>query len=590
MEGIDVTAPIDTLDCMIAKISLHLCLTLGLLSASLRAKEATPEERTAEYIEGLTKGDSHALMVLYAREGKIIYNRGFGFANIEEKIPGSATAPWFSHAPPAGSDKNVAPLAIITKFRIGSITKQFTAAAILKLAEAGKLSLTDPLAKYFPDIPNAKEITLHQLLTHTSGIHSFTDRPGFLQQVPRPTTPAKLIKSMQGDTPDFAPGKGFHYNNSAYFLAGEIVAKVSGKSFGAYLEETFFKPLVMQSTGIYDNANPPPRAAKGYEVTDGVAKPALEWDMSWAGGAGALYSTAEDLFKWSEALHNGKVLNAESYKAMTTPVTLPEGVEGMRYGYGLVMGELGGLPSIDHSGGLNGWSSDLLYFPTKRTTVIVLANALPTIKGLEPTAIAQTIGKNVLAEEIKKIPAPTVNANVDPKTYAALVGRYDYKTAILTVTVEGDKLYAQLTGQEKYEIFPSGTREFFWKVTDAKVKFIANEKSEITAAQHTQNGTTFNATRLPATDEMKLTDAEYNAILGDYQYSPAMTLTVTRKDNQIFAKMTNQPEAPIFPKSATEFVWKIVPASIEFIKDKAGKVTKAIHHQGGQNIEALKVK
>ncbi len=564
---------------MIAKIPLHLCLTLGLLTASLPAKEATPEERTVEYLGGLTKGDSHAIMVLHGREGRIIFNRGFGLADIEKETMAVANPGWVPD-----------PEARVTKFRIGSITKQFTAAAILKLAEAGKLSLTDPLVKYFPDIPNAKDIPLHQLLTHTSGIHSFTDRPDFLQQVTQPTTPAKLIKSMQDDKPDFAPGKGFHYNNSAYFLAGEIVAKVSKKSFGTYLNETFFKPLGMKNTGIYDNAKPPAGAAKGYEVTDGVAKPALEWDMSWAGGAGALYSTAADLFKWSEALHNGKVLSPESYKAMTTPVTLPEGVEGMRYGYGLVMGELGGLPIIDHGGGLNGWSSDLLYFPAQRTTIVVLANALPTIKGLEPSGIAQTIGKNVLAEEIKKIPPPTIDTTVDPKTYAALAGRYDYKTAILTVTVEGDKLYGQLTGQEKYELFPSAPREFFWKITDAKVKFLTNDKGEITAAQHTQNGTTFNAARLPATDEMKLTDADLNAILGDYTYSPAMTLTVTRKDHQIFAKMTNQPEVPIFPKSATEYEWKIVPASIEFIKDKEGKVTKAVHHQGGQTLEAPKVK
>ena len=395
---------------------------------------------------------------------------------------------------------------------------------------------------------------------------------------------------MQDDKPDFAPGKGFHYNNSAYFLAGEIVAKVSGKSFGTYLNETFFKPLGMHSTGIYDNANPPAGAAKGYEVTDGVAKPALEWDMSWAGGAGALYSTAEDLFKWSEALHNGKVVNAASYKAMTTPVTLPDGVEGMLYGYGLVIGELDGLPVLDHGGGLNGWSSDLFYVPAQRTTVIVLANALPTIKGLEPSGIAQTIAKNVLAEEIKKVPTPTIDTTVDPKTYAALAGRYDYKNAILTVTVADDKLYAQLTGQEKYEIFPSAPREFFWKITAAKVKFIANEKGEITAAQHTQGGNTFIAARLDGKDEIKLTDAELDAVLGDYQYSPAMTLTVTRKDHQIFAKMTNQPEVPIFAKSATEYEWKIVPASVEFIKDKEGKVTKAIHHQGGQTIEAPKVK
>ena len=565
---IDVITPIDILSPMIAKIPLHLCLTLGLLTASLPAKDATPEEKTAEYIERLTKGDSHALMVLYARDGKVLFNRGFGFSDVEKKNPTTLS----------------------TKFRIGSITKQFTAAAILKLAEAGKLSLTDPLAKYFPDIPNAKDIPLHQLLTHTSGIHSFTDRPDFLNQVTQPTTPAKLIESMQDDTPDFAPGKGFHYNNSAYFLAGEIVSKVSGKSFGTYLNETFFKPLGLKSTGIYENASPPPGAAKGYEVTDGVAKPALEWDMSWAGGAGVLYSTAEDLFKWNEALHNGKLLNPASYKTMTTPVTLPDGVDGMPYGYGLVMGDLGGLPIIDHGGGLNGWSSDLLYVPAQRTTVIVLANALPTIKGLEPSGIAQTIAKNVLAEEIKKIPPPKIDTTVDPKTYAALAGRYDYKNAILTVTVADDKLFAQITGQEKYELFPSAPREFFWKITAAKVKFIANEKGEITAAQHTQGGNTFTAARLDGMDEVKPTDAELDAVLGDYHYSPAMTLTVTRKDSQLFAKVTGQGEVPIFAKSATEYVWKIVPASVEFIKDKEGKVIKAIHHQGGQTIEAPKVK
>lgn len=552
------------------RLKLRSCLPLCLSLISGMAMSDVPsvEEKAVEYLTKSTKGESHGVALLLARDGKIIFQRGFGFADVEKKISVTPT----------------------TKFRIGSVTKQFTATAMLKLAEEKKLTLDDPLAKYFPDIPHAGEIKLHQLLTHVSGIRSFTDRVDFLQKVIKPIEPSALIASMKDDKPDFEPGKGFHYNNSAYFLAGEIVAKVSGISFAAYLEETFFKPLGMKNTGIYKNESPPAEAAKGYSVVDGKPQPALEWDMSWAGGAGALYSTVEDLFLWSEALHGGKILNADSYKRLTTPVVLPKGVDGMSYGFGLVVADIHGLPTFGHGGGLNGWSSDLVYYPAQRTTIAVLTNALPPKSGLEPAVISQNLAEKFLAAEIKKLPAAKVDASVDPKTFAAFVGRYDYKTAILTVTVEKDRLFAQLTGQEKYEIFPKGPGEFFWKVTKAEVKFLTNDKGEITAAEHRQGGNTFKAARLPDAPEVKLTDAELDAILGDYEYSPKMILTVTRQDKQIFAKMTGQPVAPIFPKSATEFEWKIVPASIEFVKNADGKVTKGIHSQGGQKIEARKVK
>lgn len=544
------------------------CLLLGSFVLCAQVRAASLEENVTTYLKEHTQGESSGIAVLLARDGKILFQHGFGTADLEHKVPVSAA----------------------TKFRIGSVTKQFTAAAMLKLAEENKLNLTDPLAKYFPKIPHAQEIQLHQLLTHVSGIHSYTDNPGFLQAVTKRIEPAELIHSLEDDPPDFEPGKGFHYNNSAYFLAGEIVAQVAGKSFGAYLEEVFFQPLGMKHTGIYENAAPPSECAKGYSFNDGKLEPALEWDMSWAGGAGALYSTVEDLFLWSEALHGGKVLRPESYQAQITPVQLPEGVDGMHYGYGLVIAELAGLPTIGHGGGLNGWSSDLLCVPAQRTVAVVLTNALPPKPDVAAAILNQKMVKELLADEIKKIPAPVIDTSVDPKTYAPLVGRYDYKTAVLTVTVEKDRIFAQLTGQEKFEIFPKATREFFWKVTDAKVKFLTNEKGGITAAEHTQGGTTFKAPRLADTPEITLTNAEMDAVLGEYEYSPKMILTVTRKETQLFAKMTSQPEAPIFAKSATEYAWRIVPASVEFIKNSEGKVTKAIHHQGGQTIEAPKIK
>ena len=513
----------------------------------------------------LTQGGLPGIAVLVARDGKVVYQGGFGFADIENKTP-------------------VTPE---TKFRIGSISKQFTAAALLRLADEGKLSLDDTLEKYFPDFPGASGISLHQLLTHTSGIHSFTSKPEFLERVAKPVTPGEVIAFFRGDPPDFAPGKGFLYNNSGYFLAGEIAAKVSGRSLGAFLREAFFEPLGMKDTGIFENAAPPPGMARGYSMTEGKATPALDWDMSWAGGAGALYSTVGDLFRWNEALFGGKVLKPESFAKMTTPAPLPPGAE-MNYGYGLVVATFNRLlPSIGHGGGLNGWSSDLLRLPDQKCTVVALANALPPVDGREPGSVTRQLATKTLEAEIKALPPLKENPDVDPKSYPDLAGRYDYKKAVMTVTVENNRLYAQLTGQPKFEIFPSAPDEFFWKVTDAQVKFLRDDSRAVIAARHTQGGNSFQAPRLKEAD-VTLTDAELDAILGTYQYGPAV-LTVTRDGSSVFAQLTGQEKYPIYAKSATEFEWRVTPASVVFVKDADGKVTKAVHTQAGKTFDAPKI-
>ncbi len=304
----------------------------------------------------------------------------------------------------ADLEKKVA-ATVETKFRIGSVTKQFTAAAILKLAEDGKLKITDPLDKYYPDFKNAKRITLEHLLTHTSGLHSYTEKPDFFERVAKPIKPRDLIDWTKGDEPDFEPGTDFHYCNTGYFLLGEIVASVSGKSYGEYLESEFFKPLGMKSTGVYDNAAPPENMATGYSFEDDKYAIALNWDMSWAGGAGALYSTVGDLHRWNEALHNGKVIRPESVKAATTPFKLPKGkTNSMSYGYGLCSTSHRRLPVINHSGGLQGWKSDLLYFPEQKTTVVVLSNAMPSAAEMDPQLIARISAEKFLAEAIAKLP------------------------------------------------------------------------------------------------------------------------------------------------------------------------------------------
>lgn len=544
-----------------------LALLVSFAAAPAFAAEVPFEDGLKAHLEKLTKDKLPGMAVLVAREGKIVFQAGFGFADLEKKVP-------------------VTPE---TKFRIGSVSKQFTAAAILRLADDGKLAVTDPLEKFFPGFPRGGEITLHHLLTHTSGIHSYTGKPEFLGRVSKPIAPGELIAWFRDDPMDFAPGAGFRYNNSAYFLAGEVVATVSGRPLAVFLRETFFEPLGMKDTGILVNAAPPAGIARGYSVADGKAAPALDWDMSWAGGAGALYSTVGDLFRWNEALFGGKVLKAESFKLMTTAIKLPPGVDGMSYGYGLTMAPVSRLPSISHGGGLNGWSSDLMRLPEQRCTIVALANAMPPVTGREPAGVTRTIVGKFLDAEIKQLPLPKEASNVDKQAYPDFAGRYDYQNAVMTVTVEDGRLYARLTGQAKAEIFPGGPDMFFWKVADAQVTFLRNEKREVTAAQHSQGGNTFKAPRITA-PSVKLTAAELDAILGRYHYGPGTVMTVTRDEDSVFAQLTGQPKLPIFAKSATEYEWRAVPASVKFSQDKTGKVTKAVHTQNGTTFDAPKLK
>lgn len=517
--------------------------------------------------EKIGKMGSVGVSALVARDGKILWQGAVGFADAEKKIP----------------------ITVATKFRIGSVSKQFIAAAVLKLAEEKKLALNDPLSKFFHGFPNGDKITLHQLLNHTSGLHSYTGKPEFMARVEKPITPTELIAWFRDDKPDFAPGKGFAYNNSAYFLAGEIVAQVSGKSLADYLHTTFFEPLSMKDTGIFLNATPPAGIASGFAWSAGELKPAVNWDMSWAGGAGALYSTVGDLMKWNDALYGDRVLDAKSLKLMVTPNQLPPGVDGRIYGYGLFIDEWKRLPMVGHSGGLNGWASDLIYFPQQRCTVAVLINALPPPPGMAPSEISRSLAARFLHDDISKQPAIAVDKSVNPKTYADFAGRYDYNGAVMTVSVEGDKLLAQITGQPKFEIFPKSAHEFFWKVSDAKVVFVRDDTGAVIAAQHTQNAHTFRAPRIEGI-AVKITLAQLDAILGQYQYGPEVVMTVTHDGDQVFAQLTGQQKFSIYAKSASEFEWRNVPASVRFVAGADGKITKAVHTQNAATFDAPKIK
>jgi CubicO group peptidase (beta-lactamase class C family) len=538
------------------------------LMALVGATSADADGKKEAGLEGLSKllpSDGEGVAIQATQAGKVLFREAFGLADREA---GQLATP-------------------DTIFRIGSVSKQFTAVAILRLAEEGKLSLDDPLTKYFPGWPQGDAILLRHLLNHRSGLANYTSKPDFMNRVTEPVAPADLIASFRDDPPDFPPGSKFAYCNTGYFLLGEIVARVSGLSFGDYLRTAFFEPLGMRSTGVFRNDAPPPGAAKGYSFSDDSFVPAVDWDMSRAGGAGALYSTVGDLCLWTEALHGGKVLKPESLALMLAVPTEGDEADGVgQYGMGLYHSTMGGLPVIEHSGGLHGFASRLSWFPDQKLVVAVLANALPPPPDGAPAGLVARVARALLGEAMKK-KEPRVDPTIDPATFAHYVGRYDYRSQVQEISVENGRIFGRLTGQKRYEIFPSGPDAFFYKVVDAQMQFLRNPEGVVVAVRHQQNGVSFRADRIEETVVVPESDLE--KMVGRYQYGPLSVLTISRDGLQLFAQLSGQPKVPIFAETTAKFVWRIVPASVEFQRNPEGEVSGVLHTQNGMKFFAPKL-
>jgi CubicO group peptidase (beta-lactamase class C family) len=286
--------------------------------------------------------------VLVAQGDRVLLDRGYGSANIELRVADS----------PA------------TKYRLGSVSKQFTAACILLLQERGKLKITDPVKNYLADAPPAWDaITIFDLLTHTSGIPSYSDFPDFNATKALPATPRQLVDRFRNKPLDFAPGTAWRYSNSGYTLLGYLIERISGQSYAQFLQQNIFDPLGMKDSGYDSNAAIIYRRAEGYTPgPDGKPVNADYIDMSVPFAAGGLYSTTADLLRWERGLYGGKLLSAASLKRMTT-------VFMNHYALGLTVNQApGGEQIFGHGGGVYGFNSEVSYVPADRLAVIVLAN------------------------------------------------------------------------------------------------------------------------------------------------------------------------------------------------------------------------
>jgi CubicO group peptidase (beta-lactamase class C family) len=440
-------------------------LAFALASAALTAPyvavaQVTDSPELRSHLDAAAKAFTvgHTFMgtVLVDADGHRLLDKGFGLANVEARV---ASAP-------------------DVKYRIGSLTKQFTAAAILLLQQDGKLTVRDPVGRYLPDAPPAwKSITLAQLLGHTSGIPDLTHDPSFPVWSQKPRTWPEVLARFRDRPLDFAPGARFEYSSSNYELLGKIIEAVSGKSYGDFLRERIFDPLGMRDSGLDRDGLVLRRRAQGYVARRGGGLEKAEYgSLSVPWSAGAIYSTSEDLLRWEQGLFGGRLLSAASLQQMTTPA-----LGG--YGMGVFVDTIDGLKIIEHGGAIEGFHSFLIFAPQRQLTVVVLSNA--NWQHPVPDRLARGLLEIVLG-----------HANVLPPISAReldrFVGTFALATFSLTFRRDGDRLDSISDGEVDPAIYEGldhqGAPSFYVPDVDAEITFEPDATGAMASLVLHQNG------------------------------------------------------------------------------------------------------
>lgn len=497
-----------------------------------------------ELIQNTFPEDGPGAAVLVTKGGETIYESAVGFANLELDV--------------AMQSKHV--------FRIGSITKQFTACAILHLVEEGELSLTEPITKYIPDYPTqGHTITIEHLLTHTSGIKSYTNMGTWTAEVRRKDfSPKALIDLFKDEPMDFAPGEAFSYNNSGYVLLGYIIEQISGQTYAEYLQQTFFEPLGMNNTYYGDAEQLIPNRATGYEKNGDSYQNSPYLSMTQPYAAGSLLSTTQDLHTWYEAVMSGKVISKASLANAHQPYQLNDS-SPVSYGYGWFLGNIQGSPMIDHGGGINGFLSASLYLPEEAVFVSVLTNCTcQSPEDLAHQLAALAINKPFVEPEIVELSADQL------ETYTGVYERTNGQTRV--ITLQDGQLYSQRNGGARYAIYPMGEDRFFFEGGGSvTLDFKRKEKGEIheVVAQGVrlpENWTLLDR-EIPVAPQANtegIDEALLAKYVGTYQLIPNFNIVVTVEGVQLYVQATGQPRFATTPLSRTKFAIDGVDAQIIF--------------------------
>jgi len=516
---------------------------------------------------------------LVAENGKVIYNGGFGLANVEWGIPNTPD----------------------TKFRLGSITKQFTATVILQLVEQGKIKLDGKLSDYLPEYrkDTGDKVTIHHLLTHTSGIPSYTNQPGFLENVSRnPYKVDEFVKKYASGDLEFEPGSKYSYNNSGYFLLGAIIERVTGKPYEQVLKQNIFDPVGMKNTG-YDHHNTIIlKRASGYTKTPVLSNAAF-LDMSIPYAAGSLYSTVEDLYLWDQALYTDKLLSAASKELMYKPFL-------QNYAYGWVVRNASfkqnnnDIQMIAHNGGINGFTTTIVRFPKEKNLIVMLDNTGSGYLDRLSESIAKILYSQPYEQPKISIVAPLEKLINEEGIQKAIAAYRDLKAKQSATNdfsePELNRLGYQLlrTGKvkEAIEIFKLNVEAYpkaFNTYDSLAEAYLADNQREL-AIQNYKKSLELDANNTSAVEALKrlekpavVVDAKVlETYVGEYEVGPSFLLRVFRSGDKLMTQATGQPEFEIFPESETVFAPRAFPAKLTFEKDADGKVNTIKIDQNGR--------
>jgi len=550
------------------------------------------QDKAAKIDEVMTAAHKYRLFngsALVAENGKVIYKKGLGLANMEWNIPNTPE----------------------TRFRLGSITKQFTAALILQLVEQGKLKLDGKLSDYLPDYRKdiGEKVTIHQLLNHTSGIPSYTGLPGFFNDVSRnPYTVSDFVKRYASNNLEFEPGSKFSYNNSGYFLLGAIVEKVTGQPYEQVLKEKILDPLGMKNTGYDHHDTLIEKRASGYQKTPDGYMNASYLDMSIPYAAGSLYSTVEDLYLWDQALYTDRVVSAASKDLMFKP-----NLSDYAYGWVVTKVKLGNgtdsVSKIAHGGGINGFNTVIVRFPTQKHLIVLLDN---TSQGRSLEQLEREL-TNILYNQPHNLPrmpvAEVLQRTIAEKGIDAAIAQYrDIKTRQASAydfsEQELNNLGYQLLQAKKLkeavEIFKLNVAEHpqgFNTYDSLGEAYMVSGNTEL-AVQNYKKSLELNPQNTGATEMLKRLENKtvavdpkvYDAYTGEYEVTPTFMVKVFREGDKLMTQATGQPSFELFPEAENRFFLRVVNAKVTFTRDDKGAVTSLIINQGGRDTLGKKIK
>lgn len=496
-------------------------------------KSAQVDALLAQY----TREGEPGAVVLVIQGGKVVHKKGYGLADVENKTP----------------------IGLDTAFDLASVSKQFTAMAIMMLVERGKLSYDDNLSKFFPELPPyAKAISVRHLLNHTSGLPDVIT-PDMHRAGYQPASKDLLPLLVGRKDAVFAPGDRFQYNNTGYVLLALIVEKVSGKPFPLFMKENIFQPLGMSRTQVWDESKPIiNNRAIPYTQEAGSFQSLPFGSDTYIYGAKGVVTTADDMYKWDQALYTEKLVKASTLKEAFMPAKLNNSRESY-YGYGWNIGNDHGLNMFRHDGGYLGFRTVIARYPDQQFTVIILSN---TRTVASTSSIAGRIARIYLGDRMK-LPA---TVNVDQEVLRNYVGTYraDGGGPATDVTVDGNGLMIMITGQGAHRLEPLSPSEFFdEEAENIRFKFNRDEKGNVTSFTFKGGGREETHRKLTvAVVDPKI----YDAYAGQYQLAPGFIIKVTNESGHLFIQPGEEKKVELRPESEYRFAAAEGGPNIVFVR------------------------